>query len=327
MLIMVTMTGCSMLGIKTIPVQELENKYYGTGSKTLELGDQQVRYRDEGQGPVLVLIHGVCASLHTWDGWTEQLRDHYRIIRMDLPGFGLSPLSDATIYERRRAVEFLDRMFQAMGLERFYLAGNSLGGYLSWIYTDAHPEKVEKLILVDSAGFRLKMPWMMKFASTWPFSMFSRHMMPRFMMTDAVEQVYGDPGRIAPGVKERYFELAMRPGGKSDYVDIFKALGREFSKPDVSRGISEISVPTLIMWGDKDTWIPYPEQLEKWRRALPEAQVAIYAGAGHIPMEEMPVETARDALAFLSPETPADGFPDAIPESDLESQEARPSLP
>ena len=292
-------SGCSMLGIKNIPVQELENKYYPSGSKTLDIGGQQVRYRDEGQGPVLVLIHGVCASLNTWDGWAEELADDFRVIRLDLPGFGLSPLADAGIYERQRAVALIDAMAQTLGLERFSLAGNSLGGYLSWIYAYAHPEKVEKLILVDSAGFQLKMPWMLKFASTWPFSMFSRHMMPRFMMADAVEQVYGDPERIAPGVRERYFELAMRPGGKSDYVEIFKMLGRTFSQPDVSDGIAEISVPTLVMWGDKDTWIPYPEQVENWRRALPQAKLIIYQGAGHIPMEEMPVETARDAREFL----------------------------
>ena len=292
-------SGCSMLGIKNIPVQELENKYYPSGSKTLDIGGQQVRYRDEGQGPVLVLIHGVCASLNTWDGWAEELADDFRVIRLDLPGFGLSPLADAGIYERQRAVALIDAMAQTLGLERFSLAGNSLGGYLSWIYAYAHPEKVEKLILVDSAGFQLKMPWMLKFASTWPFSMFSRHMMPRFMMADAVEQVYGDPERIAPGVRERYFELAMRPGGKSDYVEIFKMLGRKFSQPDVSDGIAEISVPTLVMWGDKDTWIPYPEQVENWRRALPQAKLIIYQGAGHIPMEEMPVETARDAREFL----------------------------
>ena len=292
-------SGCSMLGIKNIPVQELENKYYPSGSKTLDIGGQQIRYRDEGQGPVLVLIHGVCASLHTWDGWAEELADDFRVIRLDLPGFGLSPLADPDIYERQRAVAFIDQMVQALGLERFSLAGNSLGGYLSWIYAYAHPEKVEKLILVDSAGFQLKMPWMLKFASTWPFSMFSRHMMPRFMMADAVEQVYGDPERIAPGVRERYFELAMRPGGKSDYVEIFKMLGRKFSQPDVSDGIAEISVPTLVMWGDKDTWIPYPEQVENWRQAIPRAMLIIYQGAGHIPMEEMPVETARDAREFL----------------------------
>ena len=292
-------SGCSMLGIKNIPVQELENKYYPSGSKTLDIGGQQIRYRDEGQGPVLVLIHGVCASLNTWDGWAEELADDFRVIRLDLPGFGLSPLADAGIYERQRAVALIDAMAQTLGLERFSLAGNSLGGYLSWIYAYAHPEKVEKLILVDSAGFQLKMPWMLKFASTWPFSMFSRHMMPRFMMADAVEQVYGDPERIAPGVRERYFELAMRPGGKSDYVEIFKMLGRKFSQPDVSDGIAEISVPTLVMWGDKDTWIPYPEQVENWRRALPQAKLIIYQGAGHIPMEEMPVETARDAREFL----------------------------
>lgn len=214
-------------------------------------------------------------------------------------------MTDETIYERQKAVATIEQMVQQMGLDHFYLAGNSLGGHVAWIYTYAHPERVDKLILIDSAGFYMKMPWILRFASSWPIRPFARHMMPRFMFDTAVEQVYGDPDRIAPGVKDRYFEMAMREGGKSDYVTIFQKLRYELGKPTVSDGISDITVPTLVMWGDKDIWIPYPEHPDKWRQALPNAQFKIYEGAGHVPMEEIPVQTARDALAFLLGNTTA----------------------
>ncbi|ABW67574.1 alpha/beta fold hydrolase [Desulfosudis oleivorans] len=299
-LVLLMVSGCSMLGIKNIPVEKLEKKYFNEHSQMLEFQGLKIHYRDEGQGPVLILIHGVCASLHTWDGWVEELKDHYRIIRVDLPGFGLSPLTDKNIYERQRAVAVIEEMVKTMGLDRFSIAGNSLGGHVAWIYTHAHPERVEKLILIDSAGFQMKMPWILKFASTWPVSMVSRRMMPKVILYEAVNQVYGDPRRMEKGTRERYFELAMRKGAKSDYVDIFKKLDHELSKRSVSDGIDEISVPTLVMWGDKDTWIPYAESIARWRHALPDARFIVYAGAGHVPMEEIPVETARDARAFLS---------------------------
>ncbi|MFZ5565258.1 MAG: alpha/beta fold hydrolase [Thermodesulfobacteriota bacterium] len=299
------MSGCSMLGIKNIPMEDITARYANEHSRMIEVNGMKIHYRDEGQGPVLILIHGVCASLHTWDEWVKQLKDHYRIIRVDLPGFGLSPLTDETVYERQKAVATIEQMVRQMGLDHFYMAGNSLGGHVSWIYAYAHPERVDKLILIDPAGFPMKMPWILRFASSWPIRPFARHMMPRFMFDSAVEQVYGDPDRIMPGVKDRYFELAMREGGKRDYVEIFRRLKHELSKPTVSDGIDKISVPTLVMWGDKDIWIPYPEQLEKWRNALPGAQVRVYKGAGHVPMEELPLETARDAHAFLSGDTTA----------------------
>jgi hypothetical protein len=82
--------GCTPLGMTTIPLDKLKMKYADVESKIIQIDDMNIHYKDEGQGPVLILVHGVCASLHTWDGWAGRLKDHYRIIRMDLPGFGLT---------------------------------------------------------------------------------------------------------------------------------------------------------------------------------------------------------------------------------------------
>ncbi len=297
------LSGCTTLGIKSIPLEDLKKKYANENSRFLELDGMNIHYRDEGSGPVLVLIHGVCASLHTWDGWVMDLKDHYRIIRMDLPGFGLTPLKDKNVYDRDQGVRLMDEFAAKLGLDHFYLAGNSLGGYLAWIYTYAHPEKVDKLILIDSAGFPSKTPFVLRFASFPLIRPFARRMMPKFMFDNAVRQVYGDDSRITKETRDRYFELAMRKGAKSDYVDIFTVLKRELSKPEVSYGIDRITVPTLVMWGDKDIWLPYKENIVKWRQALPNAKFIIYKGVGHIPMEEIPDLTAHDADLFLSGKT------------------------
>lgn len=84
-LVVLMVSGCSMLGIKNIPIEDLQKKYDNEHSGMLEVNGMKIHYQDEGQGPVLLLIHGVCASLQTWDEWVHQLKDHFRIIRVDLP--------------------------------------------------------------------------------------------------------------------------------------------------------------------------------------------------------------------------------------------------
>jgi pimeloyl-ACP methyl ester carboxylesterase len=275
-------------------------KYTNSESKYITVDGMRIHYKDEGQGPVVILIHGVCASLHTWDGWTGIMKDRFRIIRIDLPGFGFSELKDKDVFTRDSAVRLMELLVQEMKLQEFSIAGNSLGGYVAWLYALNHPDRVEKLVLVDPVGLPMKMPWLLRFASNPLIRPFSRHIMPRFIFSQAVNQVYGDKSRITQGVKDRYFELAMRENGKRDYVDIFTGMGREVKKPGFSAGISDIGVPTLVMWGTKDIWIDYNEFFPQWEKLLPRAKFISYEGAGHVPMEEIPVRTAEDAIKFLS---------------------------
>jgi len=214
--------GCTSLGMTTIPLDKLKAKYADKESKIIEIDGMNIHYKDEGQGPTLILIHGVCASLHTWDGWTEMLKGNYRIIRMDLPGFGLTgPAPDKSFYKIDEAVNLFGKLIAELKVDKFYLAGNSLGGYISWKYTLKHPDKVEKLILIDSVGFQQPLPGLIAFASNPIISPFARHIMPRFIFNSAVNQVYGDKSKITDKLKNRYFELAMREGNKGATIDVF----------------------------------------------------------------------------------------------------------
>ncbi|MBN1366141.1 MAG: alpha/beta hydrolase [Syntrophaceae bacterium] len=299
---MITATlGCASLGMQTIPLDQLKMKYADAQSQILQIDDINIHYKDEGQGPVLILLHGVCSSLHTWDGWAERLKGHYRVLRVDLVGFGLTgPAPDASFYQIDNAVNFFERVVNEMKLEKFYIAGNSLGGYIAWKYTLKHPEKVEKLILVDSVGFPQPLPGLIAFASFPIIRIYARFIMPKFIFDTAVSQVFGDQSKVTDKLKDRYYELAMREGNKGATIDVFTEFRRQCSDKNLSAGISELKPPVLVMWGTKDIWIPYTTEFPKWKKELPTAKFIVYEGAGHVPMEEIPDETARDVDLFLS---------------------------
>lgn len=293
------LSGCAWLGMTNIPVDDLKRTYATPEDKYFAYQGMQVRYRDEGAGPAVVLLHGVCASLETWDGWVPYMKDQYRVIRLDIPGFGLTgPAPDKSMYTRDNAMEFLNAFITSLYISSCAMVGNSLGGYLSWNYALDHPDKVSKIILIDSVGYNQRFPWLISFASAPVIRPFARRMMPRFFFDAATRQVYGDKSKLTPQVQRRYFDLAMREGNKGAYVDIFTELKRRNQSPDLSKRIPDIKTPVLIMWGDKDEWIPYTE-IDKWKKDLPAATFITYPGAGHIPMEEIPAISVKDALAFL----------------------------
>jgi len=298
---LVATTGCTTLGMVTIPMEQLQTKYADEQSKMIQIDGMNIHYKDEGQGPVLILLHGVCASLHTWDGWTERLKGHYRIIRLDIPGFGLTgPAADRSYYKIDKAVNLFERLTEEMNLDKFSIAGNSLGGYIAWKYTLKHPDKVEKLILVDSVGFSQPLPGIIAFASNPLIRPVAWYAMPKFLIDKAVKEVYGDQSKVTDKLKDRYFELAMREGNKESYVDVFSEFRIQAKDHNLSAGLKNLKPPVLVMWGTKDIWIPYKSVFPKWKQELPNAKFIEYEGAGHTPMEEIPDETARDADLFLS---------------------------
>lgn len=293
-----SLSGCTVLGMKSIPAADLEKKYGDAYSKYVKIGDTNVFYRDQGTGPVLILLHGVCASSLTWDGWVKELGDQYRIIRMDVPAFGITGPVKKELFERDNAVKFLDKFLNALGLDRVYLAGNSLGAYMAWNYALDHPEKVEKLIVIDPLSYNQKIPGILRFASNPLVSPTAKYIMPKFLIDMSVTQVYGDKSKVTDKVKDTYFDMAMREGNKGSYIMVFKVFKEKVKNEVISRGISQIKTPTLVMWGTKDEWIPF-EYFNSWKADLPSATYISYEGIGHVPMEEIPEITAKDAHEFL----------------------------
>ena len=136
-----------------IPLETLKARWAGGASQFVAVDGMGVHVRDEGSGPAVVLLHGTSSSLHTWDGWVERLRQGHRVVRFDLPAFGLTGPSPARDYSIDAYTAFVDHLTTRLGLQRFVLAGNSLGGGIAWAYALAHPDRVRALILVDAVGY------------------------------------------------------------------------------------------------------------------------------------------------------------------------------
>lgn len=258
-----------------------------------------VHYCDQGNGPVLLLLHGFTASLHTWEGWVKALKHKYRIIRLDIVGFGLTGPSKTKTYSRDNWVQFLDRFVNKLGLNKFSIAGNSLGGYIAWNYALDYPQKVEKLILIDPIGYPQEIPFLLDLACFPVVGEIGKMIMPRLIVKMCLKDVYGDKALVTDELVDLYFDLSRRPGAKEAYIDIFRKMKAASQKPDVGNNIKFISNPTLIMWGESDRWVPI-ELLDRWTQDIPHAVVRRYPGLGHIPMEEKPFLTAKDADQFLS---------------------------
>ena len=299
LLTLIALTGCASMGMSSRPLSELTNNYTDETSEFLAVDDLVFHYRDEGQGPVLVLLHGVASSLHTWDGWVKQLKGRYRIIRVDLPAHGLTgPDPKLERYEIGYMINKLDKFLNKLGVRKAYMAGNSLGGYIAWNYALHRPDLVQKLILIDAAGYPQDMPFIMNFAALPVIGEMSSLMMPRFIVGMNVDAAYGDDSKVSDELVKRYHDLTLRPGNRKGLVNVFRTMKEQSQNPNLGDRVKEINTPTLLMWGEEDQWVPLTT-MERFRDDLPNVRVITYEGVGHMPMEELPVQSARDAADFL----------------------------
>jgi pimeloyl-ACP methyl ester carboxylesterase len=292
------------MGFIDLAPDELSSRYTNSESEFITLGGLQkgikLHYRDEGlrveehpDAPVLFLLHGVMASLHTWDGWVENLHNDFRIIRVDIPGFGLTgPYADG-IYSLERAVDMLHQLSRELNVDSFFLAGNSMGGYISWNFAVQYPEKVKRLILLDSAGYSFELPMIIVLLRTPVLKDIMVFLAPRFVVAQTLNEVYGDSSKITDETIDRYHQLMLREGNRTAVVSVLKSIGSV--KNDK---IKELEMPTLIQWGTVDAWIPLAHA-ERFAADIKESKTITYPGVGHMPMEEIPQQTANDAKDFL----------------------------
>lgn len=277
-----------------ITIEYLNNKYTNEQSEFKLIDGSTLHYRVEGSGPPLVLLHGIGSSLHTWDGWVEQLKNDFEIIRLDLPGFGLTGADSFNNYSVERYISVLHSFLDSLNVTRYHIAGNSLGGWLAWEYALDFQEEIEKLILLDAAGFITPDNPPKPLRLSQKFKKRTVKGAPRFIVRKFLKQAYGDNEKVTGTLVDRYYELNNRPGNGLAFYTI--ATTDYYPR---SARLPEIKLPTLIMWGSEDKkWIDV-SHADLFDELLPDSRVIIYPGLGHLPMEEDPVTTARDALDFL----------------------------
>ncbi len=291
-------SSCTYLGINSIPVQQLESEYQNINSRYIDIDGLRVHYRDEGQGPTLLLIHNEMGSLASWDRWVEEIGHKYRIVRMDLPGFGLTGPSTLHDYGRSATVNFISRFIDELYLQNVIIVGASYGGFTAWNYALDNPDNVDKLILLAPVGYTQKLPTLAQLFSAPGAEQASSLAIPKPMVRQALKQGFGSKSRMTDDIVNRYHSMLLREGNRTSAARFFKVL-REHSKNEyLGVGIKDISVPTFIMWGEQDHWTPV-EYLDLWIEDVADAEFMRYPSVGHYPHEEIPHISAQDADAYI----------------------------
>jgi pimeloyl-ACP methyl ester carboxylesterase len=276
------------------PAAAVEQRWATPPSRFVSVDGMRVHYRDRGQGPAVLLLHGSTSSLFTWEGWAAALAPDHRVITVDLPGHGLTGPDPERRYGFSDMAAFVDHFATAIGLERFSLGGNSMGGGIAWHYALAHGDKLDKLILVDPFGYPQKPVLVFKLFRMPVIGHIVRWVTPRFAIAKSVRDVYGDPSRVTEALIDRYEDMTLRAGNR----EATRQRQSGFVDDGLTAKLGQIHTPTLILWGSRDKWIA-PANGERFAHDIPGAKLVQLEGLGHVPMEEDPERSVAPVLAFL----------------------------
>lgn len=256
----------------------------------------RLHLRDEGphDAPAVILLHGFGASLHTWDGWAGLLADRFRIVRFDLPGFGLTGPDPTGDYGDARAHAVLVAVMDRLGIGRASLIGSSMGGRIAWSFAAAHPERVDRLVLVAPDGFESPGRTYGVPTRVPPFAQLLPYFMPEALVRWSLAGAYGDASRMTEEVVRRTHEMLIAPGVRRAILD--RIAGHVLHPPE--ERLRSITAPVLVLWGEKDRAIP-PARAEDYRANLRDVRVVVFPGLGHLPFEEDPQGTIAVVRSFL----------------------------
>ena len=291
------------------PVQTLVARWAPPPSDFIEVSGQIVHFRDEGprDDPLpLLLVHGTSSSLHTWEGWVKALKARRRVISFDLPGFGLTGPWAETFhadyahdsYEGDAYARFTLALLDRLKVQRVVIGGNSLGGEVAWRTAFLAPQRVAGLVLVDASGLAFtpkSVPLGFLVARVPVLNHVMDWVLPRSLVAQGLEDVYGDPKQVTPELVDRYFELALRDG----YRRALALRLQHLQLGEDAERIATLKLPTLILWGGRDRLIP-PENAQGFHRQIEGSRLVVFDDLGHVPHEEAPARTVQPVLDFLA---------------------------
>ena len=273
----------------------LERSASGLEHKTIVVGGETWYYLEGGpeDAEVLLLVHGFGGDKDNWTRFARSLTERYRVIAPDLPGFGESAWHadrDYSLFPQRKRIH---GFAQALDLEQFHLAGNSMGGHLAALYTHRYPQDVISLTLVDNAGVSA-------LVETDHQRALAKGQNPLIVESvedfDVLLSFVAHKKPFVPWPVKGVFARRAVDHAESNHA-IFDSY-----KGDRSAGLEpvlgDIQEPVQIIWGELDRILDV-SSVDVMRPLLPQAEVIIMKDTGHIPMLERPAETAAHYLSFL----------------------------
>jgi len=274
----------------------LEARYLAAPGDMVTLAGTRLHVRDSGpkEAPAVILLHGFGASLHTWEAWAQALASNHRVIRLDLPGSGLSPPDPSGDYTDARTMQLLIALMDQRGLARASVVGHSIGGRIAWTFAAHHPERVDKLVLIApdgfaSAGFEYGQPPEVPAAVK-----LMRYVLPKPLLRMSLVPAYADPKTLTDEMTTRYHDLMLGPGSR----DALIARMEQTTLVDPVPWLRRIQAPTLLLWGEQDAMIPFGNSAD-YMKAIANVTLVALPGVGHVPQEEAAERGLAAVKAFL----------------------------
>jgi pimeloyl-ACP methyl ester carboxylesterase len=297
---MMVLTALTLLSLwlwtPDVPRATLEARYLDSPADLRRVGPWQLHVRQSGppDAPAVVLLHGFGSSLHTWDVWAQGLARTHRVVRIDLPGSGLSPPDPAHDYRDERSLDMLIALMDSLGLQRTSLVGHSMGGRIAWTLAAKFPERVDKLVLVApdgfaSFGFEYGQP--MDVPATLGLM---RHVLPKPLLRMNLKSAYARPETLSDAVTTRYHDLILAPGARQAMLDRLRQTVLQEPLPL----LRQIKAPTLLVWGEADAMIPV-SNAQDYLQALPRSRLVSWPQVGHLPQEEAAEWSLQAVADFL----------------------------
>lgn len=254
-------------------------------TKTISVGEKILAYTDQGSGPAVVIVHGVGGHKEDWAGVAAALAANRRVFAIDMLGFGESSKNGEDLSMSVQA-EALLALFDQHGIDKVALIGNSVGGWVTATFAATYPDRVEKLVLIDAAGFK---------------AMFEGEPPVNFDPNDAEEMqklidfTINGPIAKTPGLAEQAFAAYVGSGEKA----ITQTWGQSlFMSARLEELLPKITAPTLILWGADDRLFP-SVLADVFAGMIPGAESMLIPDAGHFPQIDQPEATINAISAYL----------------------------
>ena len=279
------------------PRAALERRWAPAPSQFIKVAGLRLHIRDTGprDGPAVLLIHGFGSSLHTWEAWASLLEDRFRVVSLDVPGWGLTGPDPSGSYSDERSVAVVAALMDRLEIAQTAVVGSSMGGRIAWRFAAAKPARVSKLVLMAPDGFASlgrgygqapeRLPWLMRLL---PYTT------PKPFLRMAMQNAYAAPDALTDAVVGRYHAMLLAPGVRRAILD--RILQTRLVPPEPI--LATIRAPVLLLWGERDSAVPASHAVD-YERALPDARTVILPGIGHVPMEEAPEASAQALRTFL----------------------------
>lgn len=285
-----------LLVYRDLPVEELEQRYGGDHLQRVMIDGVSLRYKVEGQGPVLVLIHSHFYTMRQWQPWVDQLSSRFTLVRFDLTSHGLTGPDPSGDYSRERGSQLLTGLLDHLQIQKASIVGSSTGAGIAYTFAASYPQRSQSLVLINAPGMpKTSNKYMDKPLPAWGGFLF--YLLPEGLFEGFLKAPIVDDRLVTPELLSEFFDMYRREGNRmAEYQRM-----RAYEKGDISQLLASITSPVLLMWGEQNPQLPV-EHVELFKQKLTASkavQSIIYPGIGHVIPLENPQQSALDVATFV----------------------------